>query len=481
MVLPCHELSSLSSPTWRPGWRIRARVFFDSEHAVAVTRFSGSVATVIAVSVIAVRSVGSRPFANNGAKPNRRHQHSPEGRLDHRDRQRGYRKRCTQRRVTINLPLRSPRRARCLRGISDPRKPLPESAPPPLPSGFGRCRPGENRRQSIGRPFFAVLSVAGAVASSIPFPPSRAIGAEALMINAETRAQIRQWFFAEHWKIGTISQELGVHPDTVRHAIESDRFHRAQTLRPCLTDPYLPFLRQTLDQHPRLRATRIYQMIRERGYTGSVIQLRRVVATLRPARPEPFLRLHTFPAEQAQVDWAHFGEVQVGRARRRLSCFLITLSYSRALYLEFFFDQTLENFLRGHVHAFEAWSGQPRVILHDNLRSAVLERRGDQVHFHPRLLELCAHYYCLPRPCQVRAGNQKGRVERAIRYVRESFWARAVLSPPCQSAIVRLSSGEMKWHISGPGPEMTRARSRWLSLKSNRACYPYPYTPSPPI
>jgi len=63
------------------------------------------------------------------------------------------------------------------------------------------------------------------------------------------------------------------------------------------------------------------------------------------------------------------------------------------------------------------------VILHDNLRSAVLERRGDQIHFHPRLMELCAHYHFVPRPCQVRAGNQKGRVERAIRYVRDSFWA----------------------------------------------------------
>ncbi len=102
---------------------------------------------------------------------------------------------------------------------------------------------------------------------------------------------------------------------------------------------------------------------------------------------------------------------------------MITLSYSRALYLEFFFDQTMENFLRGHVRAFQDWGGQPRVILYDNLRSAVLERRGDQIHFHPRLLELCAHYHFVARPCQVRAGNQKGRVERAIRYVRDSFWA----------------------------------------------------------
>jgi transposase len=243
------------------------------------------------------------------------------------------------------------------------------------------------------------------------------------MISPETHVQIRRYFYAEHWKVGTIAQTLGVHPDTVRRAIEVDRFHRAEQLRPSILDPYLPFVRQTLEQHPRLRATRLYQMLGDRGYTGSVEQLRRVVARLRPQPREAFLRLQVFPAEQAQVDWAHFGSVRVGRAKRQLSCFVMTLSWSRALYLEFFFDQTMENFLRGHVRAFQAWSGAPRVILYDNLRSAVLERRGDQIHFNPRLLELAAHYHFMPRPCQVRAGNQKGRVERAIRYVRDSFWA----------------------------------------------------------
>jgi len=124
----------------------------------------------------------------------------------------------------------------------------------------------------------------------------------------------------------------------------------------------------------------------------------------------------------------YFGSVMVGRAKRQLSCFVITLSWSRALYLEFFFYQTTENFLRGHVRAFQDWSGAPRVILYDNLRSAVLERRGDQIHFNPQLLELAAHYHFAPRPCQVRAGNQKGRVERAIRYVRDSFWAGRVFT-----------------------------------------------------
>ena len=164
------------------------------------------------------------------------------------------------------------------------------------------------------------------------------------MISLETRAQIRRYFYAEHWKIGTIARELGIHPDAVRKAIESDRFHRGQELRPSIIDPYLEFVRQTLDHHPRLRATRIYQMIRDRGYAGSVVQLRRAVARLRPPARQAFLRLHTFPAEQAQVDWAHFGHVAVGRAKRALSCFVITLSYSRALYLEFFFDQPWRTF-----------------------------------------------------------------------------------------------------------------------------------------
>jgi transposase len=254
-------------------------------------------------------------------------------------------------------------------------------------------------------------------------PTNTTIQREIQMIDPETHVQIRRYFYAEHWKIGTIANQLGIHKDTVRHAIEADRFHRGQALRASIIDPYLEFVRQTLDQHPRLRATRIYQMIRDRGYTGSVVQLRRSVARLRPPAREAFLRLHTFPAEQAQVDWAHFGHVAVGRAKRALSCFVITLSYSRALYLEFFFDQTMENFLRGHVRAFQDWGGAPRVILYDNLRSAVLERRGNEIHFNPRLLELCAHYHFVARPCQVRAGNQKGRVERAIRYVRDSFWA----------------------------------------------------------
>ncbi len=102
---------------------------------------------------------------------------------------------------------------------------------------------------------------------------------------------------------------------------------------------------------------------------------------------------------------------------------MLTLSYSRALYLEFFLDQSLENFLLGHVHAFTEWGGCPRTILYDNLKAVVLERCGNAIHFHPRLLELCGHYHFAAQPCRPYRGSEKGRVERAIQYIRHSFFA----------------------------------------------------------
>src|SRR6266851_2695695 len=172
------------------------------------------------------------------------------------------------------------------------------------------------------------------------------------MIDPELVAKIRLLFFAEHWKIGTIATQLNLHRDTVRAALETDRFNRPKQDRTsCKTDPYVDFIRHTLAQYPRLRSTRIFQMIRARGYEGGSSQLRRLVARLRPVVQEPFLQLRTFPGEQGQADWADFGEVRIGQARRRLSCFVITLSYSRALALNFFFDQSLENLLRAHLEA----------------------------------------------------------------------------------------------------------------------------------
>jgi transposase len=242
------------------------------------------------------------------------------------------------------------------------------------------------------------------------------------VIGPDVAAEIRRQFFAEHWKIGTIASQMHLSWDTVRLALETDRFNRTAELRACLTDPYIDFIKASLERYPELRATRIYEMLKARGFPGKERAVRRTVAGLRPTARRAFLRLSVLPGEQAQVDWAHFGTVRVGRAERRLSCFVMVLSHSRALYLEFTFDQSVSSFLSAHVRAFSNL-GIARTLLYDNLRSAVLARRGEAVHLHPRLLELSAHYHFQPRFCAVGRGNEKGRVERVIGYVRHSFFA----------------------------------------------------------
>ena len=92
--------------------------------------------------------------------------------------------------------------------------------------------------------------------------------------------------------------------------------------------------------------------------------------------------------------------------------FVMVLSWSRQIFLRFYLNQRMESFLRGHVGAFEAFGGCSRIVLYDNLKSAVLERRGDAIRFNPTLLSLASHYHFEPRPVAVARGNEKGRVER---------------------------------------------------------------------
>lgn len=241
----------------------------------------------------------------------------------------------------------------------------------------------------------------------------------------DIEAQILRFYHAEKWTIGTIATQLNVHHSVVRRVLAQAGLPRlGPAARRSKIDTYLPFILQTLEKFPRLTASRLCAMVRERGYRGRPDHFRHLIACHRPRpKAEAYLRLRSLPGEQGQVDWGHFGHLEIGRARRPLMAFVMVLSHSRQIFLRFYLDARMENFLRGHVAAFASWGGVPRVLLYDNLKSAVLERRGDAIRFHPALLEFAGHYRFEPRPVAVARGNEKGRVERAIRYVRESFFA----------------------------------------------------------
>jgi transposase len=242
-------------------------------------------------------------------------------------------------------------------------------------------------------------------------------------------AQILRLYTVEKWRVGTIARQLHVHRDVVRRVLAGNRAPvHMSPLRPSRIDPYRPFILATLEKFPTLTAARLHAMVAERGYAGAGSHFRFLIAGMRP-RPtaEAYLRLRTLPAEQAQVDWGHFGHLPIGRARRPLMAFVMVLSHSRMVFLRFFLDARMDSFLRGHALAFVAFAGVPRVLLYDNLKSAVLERvdhpSGSAIRFNPMLLALAGHYRFEPRPVAPARGNEKGRVERAIGYIRDSFFA----------------------------------------------------------
>ena len=188
--------------------------------------------------------------------------------------------------------------------------------------------------------------------------------------------------------------------------------------------PYRVFIRETLEKYPTLAASRLHDMVCERGYAGQASHFRYLVSSMRPRPPaEAYLRLRTLPGEQMQCDWAHFGHLQIGRARRPLMGFVMVLSYSRRIFLRFCLNAQMDSFLRGHVEAFMAFGGLARTLLYDNLKSVVLERVGDAIVFNPEFLAFAKHFRFEPRPVAVARGNQKGRVERHIDFIRTSFFA----------------------------------------------------------
>ena len=245
-----------------------------------------------------------------------------------------------------------------------------------------------------------------------------------MAIDEDTRATIVRLSRAECWPIGTIARHLGLHHSTVKRALESSEDgHRSRSK---LIDPFLSFVRERLEEAPNLPASTLWRQVKLRGYRGGEDHFRHSLRTLglRPARcAKPSMRLTFLPGEQAQVDWAEFGKVRIGRVERRLMGLLVTLSYSRQTFLSLFYDAQMASFLQGQVEAFEAFGGVPRRLLYDNLKCAVLSRRGKAVSFHPMVLALASHYAFEPTAAWPYSPEEKGRVERRVGFARTSFFA----------------------------------------------------------
>jgi transposase len=188
-------------------------------------------------------------------------------------------------------------------------------------------------------------------------------------------------------------------------------------------DPFVPYLEKRIEEGV-LNCNKLFDEIRKQGYQGGKSTLKYFVQPYREARrQEATVRFETLPGEQAQVDWGHFGFIEHQGRRRRLYGFVMTLGWSRASYLEFTISTDTAWWLRCHIHAFRYLGGVPQVVLHDNLKTAVLERKADgAIHWNPRYLDFAHYYGFTPKACRPYRAQTKGKVESGIRYVRGNFW-----------------------------------------------------------
>jgi transposase len=242
------------------------------------------------------------------------------------------------------------------------------------------------------------------------------------MIDYPTYCEVQRLYRQEGLSVSQIADQLNLCYQTVDKWAKRASYQKAQTPpRSSKLDPYKEQVIGWLERHP-YSAQQVFQKLKELGYGGQYGMVKKFVRRTRPVRKPAYLMLKFAPGECAQVDWGSYGSVAVGATHRRLSFFVMVLCHSRRMYVEFTLSEGMEQFLSCHRHALEDFDGTPARIMIDNLKTGVLEHPlGQPARFHPRYLELAAHYGFEPVACTVRKGNEKGRVESAVGYVKKNF------------------------------------------------------------
>jgi transposase len=244
-----------------------------------------------------------------------------------------------------------------------------------------------------------------------------------------TYCQIRSLHQDEKLTAGQIARKLELDKKTVRYWLRHPYHEHHRPNRSSKLDPHKPRIQAWLKEQD-FTAQQIFQKLQAEGVQVGYTIVREYVRSVRPKPVQAFLTLNFCPGECMQVDWGSWGFIPIGSTRRRLSFFVAVLCYSRMMYLEFTLGQSQEHFLSCHQHAFDFFHGVPESVMVDNCKTAVLSHPlGQPAQINPRYLDFANHYGFKVRACGVRKGNEKGRVESGVKYIKENF-LRALELPP---------------------------------------------------
>lgn len=280
-----------------------------------------------------------------------------------------------------------------------------------------------------------------------------------------------------------IAEELGVSRNTVRKYLRSEEVPKEKP-RPTRASKLEPYLGHIQDRvaHGVSNCVVLLREIRALGYDGGYTVLKDCVQPLRrPRQPKATVRFETSPGEQAQIDFGSYRYLTPDGAARSVYAFVMVLSWSRAIYVEFIARADLANFLRCHHHAFTFFGGVPRRCLYDNAKVVILgrDRAGDPI-YPAEFLDFALRAGFAIQLCKPYRAQTKGRVESGIKYVRGNFWPSARFTD-----LVDLNNQARAWmetvanvRVHGttyerPADRLTQERSHLLALPGIDRIEPY--------
>jgi len=193
---------------------------------------------------------------------------------------------------------------------------------------------------------------------------------------------------------------------------------------PSTAERFRQFIVQKRAENVEIKA--LLGLLKEHGYEGSYTSLRRFVNRLEPKEPEAFTRVETAPSEEAQVDFGYVGEIydEQQKQMRRAWIFVMTLSWSRHLYVEIVFDQKVETWCACHIRAFEFFGGTVKRVVLDNLKAGIVKAVLYDPEPQRAYRELAEHYGFSISPCRPRTPRHKGKVEQGgVHYVKRNALA----------------------------------------------------------
>lgn len=224
-----------------------------------------------------------------------------------------------------------------------------------------------------------------------------------------------------------IAISLGIARNTVRKYLRHPELCTMPHPRPnrrSKLDPFKEQVKQWIEQDHCYNCEAMLPRLLAMGYTGSLSVLKAFVHPLRPPSggQYPIMRYETQPGEQVQFDWGEFKYEQQG-APRKLYGFTAILCYSRMRFVIFVKRSDCPTMIRCLMEAFEYFGGLPKAALTDRMKSVLLEMEDKTPRWNTRFADFMASIGVAPRVCKPYKPQTKGKVERSVGFVKQSFWA----------------------------------------------------------